>query len=311
MKKTLLIGFPALLVMLLVGQGFSSEERNRIRIVNQDLPMMSPGNVRLGIVVSEISPHLRQALKIDSGVLVEEVLDESPAQEAGIHEGDIILKVAGDTVNSQKDVRQSLQSLRDNEVVEVQILRDGEPLTVQVKPEKNEIREVIRLGGRNYIGVQLQELDTDLAAYFKVDPKAGVLVTGVEPDSPAAVAGIRSGDVLTHFNGNKIDSPDEVREDVGELKDGETAEITLVRQGIEKKVTVKPENRPFHGEFMKHLPDMMAFTESPEFQEQMENLQSEMEEVKRDLQLRQQDIEELKAKIQKELESLKEELQKQ
>jgi C-terminal processing protease CtpA/Prc len=308
MKKALFIGFPVLLGLLLVGYGFSGEDHDRIRIKTPALPMLS--GVRLGIVVSEISPHLRQALKIDSGVLVEEVLKDSPAKEAGIQEGDIILKVGNEPVNNQKDVRESLQQLADKEEVEVQLQRDGKPLTIQVKPETNEIQRVIRLGP-NYIGVQLQELDSDLAGYFKVDPSAGVLVTNVEKDSPAAKAGTRSGDVLTHFNGQKINSPEEVREELSGLKDGETAEITLIRQGSEKKVIVRPENRPpFHGEFMNQLPEVMSFTQSPEFQEEMNHLKSEIEGVKRDLQSRQQDLEGLKAQIEKEMQSLKEELQK-
>lgn len=282
MRRVLVMVLPVLL--LFVGNGFSSSERERIRIVNPSKNFGPFGGIRLGVIVSEINPHLQKSLKIESGVIVEEVLKDSPAEKAGIQEGDIILKVANLPVRSQGDVREQLQNLKENEEVELQILRDGEPLTLQVKPEKRELQDFnVRLG-RNFIGVNLQELDSDLAGYFKVDPNAGILVTSVEPDSPASKAGIRSGDVLTHFNGKKIRSPEEVREEVNSLKEGETAEITLIRQGDEKRVTVKPEARSFHGtEFMKDLPEIMDFAKSPEFREEMENLKQQMEELKREL----------------------------
>jgi S1-C subfamily serine protease len=242
---------------------------------------------------------------------VKEVMKDSPAEAAGIREGDIILAVDNQTVNSQKDVRDALQSLGDNETVDLKILRDGAPVTVPIKPEKNEMKSIIRLGNRNYIGVQLQEFDSDLAAYFKVDPKDGVLVTSVEPDSPASKAGIRSGDVLTHFNGKKITSPEEVRKELSGANEGDSVEITLVRQGVVKKIQVKPETRSFHGELMKDLPDVMALTQSPEFKAEMEELKNQMEDLKHDLQLKQKDIDDLKAEIEKDMQSLKEQLNKQ
>jgi membrane-associated protease RseP (regulator of RpoE activity) len=309
MKKAFLIGIPVLLVFLGVGFSFSDQEQEKIHLKSPELPMLAFGGVRLGVLVSEINPHLRQALKIDSGVLVENVMEDSPAEQAGIKEGDIILKIGNQAVDSQKDIREYLQNLEDSEQVEVQILRDGKPLTVQVNPEKSDIRNFnMPLGGK-YIGVNLQELDSDLAGYFKVDPNSGVLITSVEPESPASKAGIRSGDILTHFNGKKINSPEEVREELNGLREGETAEITLLRQANEMKVTVEPVNRPFHGkEFMQQIPDVMAFTRSPEFKEEMNNLKQDMEQMKRDLQLREKDIEQLKTRIEKELQLLKDEL---
>lgn len=282
MRRLLVFALP--LLLLVVGNGFSGSERERTRTVHPSMNFGPMGGVRLGIVVSEISPHIQKSLKIDSGVVVEEVLEDSPAEKAGIQEGDIILTVGNHAVSNQGDVREQLKNLEDNQQVELQIIRDGQPLTVQVKPEKRELPDFNINLGRNFIGVNLQELDSDLAFYFKVDPNAGVLVTSVEPDSPASTAGIRSGDVLTHFNGKKIQSPEEVREEVNSLKEGETAEVTLVRQGMEQKVVVKPEARGFHGrEFMKDLPRVMDLATSPEFKEEMDNLKQQMEELKREL----------------------------
>jgi S1-C subfamily serine protease len=282
MRKVLVVALPVLL--LFVGNGFPGSEQERIRIVNPSKNFGPFGGVRLGIIVSEINPHLQKTLKIESGVMVEEVLQDSPAEKAGVQEGDIILKVGNEPVRDQSDVREQLKSMGDDQEVELQILRDGEPLTLQVKPEEKDPQDFNIRFGRNFIGVNLQELDTDLAGYFKVDPNAGVLVTSVESDSPASKAGIRSGDILTHFNGKKIHSPEEVREEINSLQEGETAEITLVRQGNEQKITMKPEVRSFHGrEFMKGLPEVMNFATSPEFKEEMENLKRQMEELKREL----------------------------
>jgi C-terminal processing protease CtpA/Prc len=310
MRKALCM-IPAVMVLLGVGHGYSNPNHDNIRPPSHLSQMLAFGGVRLGVVVSEINRHIRQGLKIDSGVLVEEVLKDSPAEAAGIREGDIILAVGTQTVNSQKDIRDALQNLKGNESVDLQILRDGAPVTMQVKPERNELKNIIRFGNRNYLGVQLQEFDSDLAAYFKVDPKDGVLVTAVEPESPASQGGIRSGDVITHFNGKKVTSPEEVRKELEDINEGQSVEITLLRQGVVKKVEVKPEIHSFHGEMMKDLPNVMAFTHNPEFQAEMDNLKNQMEDMKRDLQLKQKDIDDLKAEIEKDMQSLKKQLQKQ
>jgi S1-C subfamily serine protease len=91
--------------------------------------------------------------------------------------------------------------------------------------------------GRGRLGVRVQDLSEDLASYFGV--KSGVLVAGVEPDAPAAKAGLKAGDVITAVNGQTIADPSELRREVAKIDDGKTADLAVTRD--KKALTLKVE----------------------------------------------------------------------
>jgi serine protease Do len=89
--------------------------------------------------------------------------------------------------------------------------------------------------GRGRLGVRVQDLSEELAGYFGV--KSGVLVAGVEPDAPAAKAGVKAGDVITAVNGQTIADPSELRREVAKIDDGKTADLAVTRD--KKALTLK------------------------------------------------------------------------
>ena len=256
---------------------------------------------RLGVVLSEINPHLRDDLKVDAGVLVDQVLSDSPAEKAGLKDGDIIVKMDGQKVESERDIRKMLKDLENTKPISLDVVRDGKTLKLTVTPEKRQQTILGNFGG-NYIGVDLQEMDSDLARYFQASPDSGILVARVEPDSPAEEGGLKSGDVITELNGQKIKSQKDLRKGLDNVKEGESASLTILRQGKSQKMTVQPENRQFHmpnleslGELrelrnldglreLRNLPERPEFRESMrELRREMENLKREMDELKREL----------------------------
>ena len=262
---------------------------------------LAGGGYRLGVVLSEINPHLRDELKVDGGVLVDEVISESPAEKAGLKDGDIIVKMNGQKVESERDIRKLLGDLDTAKPIPLDILRDGKTLQLNVTPEKREHTLLGNFGG-NYIGVDLQEMDADLARYFQASPDSGILVARVEPDSPAEKGGLKSGDVITELNGQKIKTQKDLRKGLDDVKEGENASLTILRQGKSQKITVQPENRQFHipnleslGELrelknleglreLRNLPERPEFRESMrELRREMETLRKEMDELKREL----------------------------
>jgi len=90
---------------------------------------------------------------------------------------------------------------------------------------------------RGLLGVGIQDLDKDLAKQFSMADSNGALVTSVVPDSAADKAGIKTGDVITSFNGKEIQSSRELRNRVGGLAPGAKAKIVLMRNGKELSVT--------------------------------------------------------------------------
>jgi len=84
---------------------------------------------------------------------------------------------------------------------------------------------------RGVLGVQIQDLTTDLAAAFGLSGKKGAVVVAVEPNSPAKKAGLRSSDIITAINNKPVNSATAVRNRIGLLRIGERVKITLLRKG--------------------------------------------------------------------------------
>jgi len=110
---------------------------------------------------------------------------------------------------------------------------DDEPLVLRLRS---------RLGG-GYIGVRLLEMTPELRAHYGAPRDAGVLVSEVEADSPAARAGIQVGDIITAAGGERIESPRELSREVRSKKGGETLEVELSRGRSAKRLTVTVEER--------------------------------------------------------------------
>jgi serine protease Do len=93
---------------------------------------------------------------------------------------------------------------------------------------------------RGWLGVSLQPLDRDLAAALRVEDAKGALIAGVEPNSPAARAGLRAGDVLIGMDGRRLESPRDVAIGVAAVTPGQTATFAVLRDGtaMEQRVEI-------------------------------------------------------------------------
>jgi C-terminal processing protease CtpA/Prc len=294
MKKLILIGLPVLAALLIVGGNvFSQPEPEESDSIHRHFEGFARGGYRLGVVLDERTEG--------DGVAIAEVHRNSPADKAGFREGDVIVKIDGKQVENPKDIRETLRNLGEQRQIDVEVLRDGKPMTLTVTPEKRSLMSHFRMG-RRFIGVNVQELDSDLASYFKVDPGAGLLITRVEPNGPAAEAGIRSGDILTHIDGKKVTDSRSVS-DLIEEGNSESVEVTVLRNGNEMKMVITPGNREmFDPSEMQRFREFPQMFNSPEFQSEMESLKNELKDLKLDLEgIRTEHLESLREEIQREL----------
>jgi serine protease Do len=97
---------------------------------------------------------------------------------------------------------------------------------------------------RAYLGVGIQPVTTELARQFGVQPGKGVVVTQVFPDSPAAKGGLKSGDVVTQFDGTPITSAQELQQLVEKTGPGTSHKLTIVRDGKTQSLSFAPEAEP-------------------------------------------------------------------
>ena len=97
---------------------------------------------------------------------------------------------------------------------------------------------------RGFVGISAQDLSPDLASAFGIEDKQGAVVTGVMEDSPAAAAGLQTGDVITEINGKAVRNAGDVRNHIGLLPVGEKVKFVVMRDGRERKLTVEVKGGP-------------------------------------------------------------------
>ncbi len=92
---------------------------------------------------------------------------------------------------------------------------------------------------RGFLGVRIQDIDANLAKALKVEPRSGVLLSQVGAGSPAEKAGLRQGDIITHFDKKQIRTTGELRNRVAGWKPGSSVEVRVLRAGKQRYFKVK------------------------------------------------------------------------
>lgn len=115
---------------------------------------------------------------------------------------------------------------------------------------------------RGWLGVQIQDVDRELAESFDLKRPEGALIARVIPDSPAAQAGLKSGDIILEFNGQTVDSAAALPPLVGAIEPGEDAHVTLLRDKTRRRIEVTIEPLP-DDQLASHRPEQAAPEQKP------------------------------------------------
>ena len=188
---------------------------------------------QLGGMIQEVTPALAQSfgLKEKKGALVSQVLNDSPAEKAGIEQGDIILEFEGKEISDSKDLPRIVAGTPVGKMVTVKLSRNGKTLTKEVKlGEMEEKTAVAEAPSRKLLGVKVQNITPDMVGALGLKSTSGVLIAEVEPGSPASSGGLQRGDVVLEVNRKPIKDAQSFRKSVEEAKGGETL-LLLVKRG--------------------------------------------------------------------------------
>jgi serine protease Do len=227
----------------------------------------------LGLEMSEITTEKANELKLapPRGVLVSEVLPDGPAAKAGLQANDVILRYDGHEVEGTVQFRRLVRETPPGRNVALMVLRAGheEKLAIQVgnratniesewhegtavvgPPQafhfKMEMPEMF-MGMTPTLGIEGEDINGQLGAYFKVPGDEAVLIRSVSSGTPAAKAGLKAGDVITRVDGVTVRSLQELRARLREKRDEKTVSVMVMRQGSPLSVTVtleSPEPQP-------------------------------------------------------------------
>ncbi|MHC4469100.1 MAG: Do family serine endopeptidase, partial [Planctomycetota bacterium] len=187
----------------------------------------------VGIGMQPIDPEMVEFFNLQnsSGALITRVIEDGPAEKAGLKKDDVIIKIGKKNVEDTQDVFNIIGFTAPDTEVEFVIIRNGKEKKVTVKvgsKADSELADTSDLGRK--FGLTVKTIDEDIADEYKAEEGVGVVVVEVKSGSPAAQAGIRSGMVILEVN--RI----EVR-DVGEFNEAteESAEsgkvLLLVKTG--------------------------------------------------------------------------------
>ncbi len=185
----------------------------------------------LGVTVQEVNDDISDIMGLDepSGALVSEVVENTPAQKAGVRRGDIIIEFDGNRIKNSKQLPFIVASKAPGSVVDMTVLRNGEKVRLSVtlgelEAEKAEVAEA----DRQAIGMVVQEITPELRDALNLESKTGLVVTDVEAGGAADDAGIRRGDVIVEVNQKQITSLKEIQKELKAAKEGEKASILLL-----------------------------------------------------------------------------------
>jgi serine protease Do len=229
----------------------------------------------LGVESQEITSEKAKELKLtaERGVLLERIVPDSPAAKAGLKDNDVITEINGQRVEGAAQFRRMIHEIPAGRSVQFTVWRDGRAQTVSVKLGKSEdhgntwfnegprafslqfpnieVPEVapmpdmdwggfgVLAGGRARLGIDAEDLSGQFGAYFGAPDGEGVLVREVNAGSPAEKAGVKSGDVITSINGERVRSLGDLREKLAGKHEEKTVKLGILRNKTEVSITVE------------------------------------------------------------------------
>jgi serine protease Do len=210
----------------------------------------------LGVSIQEVTSDLAEEFGVKDlkGSLVSGVMKHSPAEKAGIRQGDVILQYNGRLVEDTGHLRNMVSQTPIDTTVKVKLLRNKKEVVVDVviaelpkklaeassqenAPEENNEEESSALAG-----LVVRELTPDLARRFGFEAgEKGVVVVKIEPGSKLFEAGIRPGDIILQINQTNITSLEDYKKITPKIKAKERLLLLLRRKGQDLFITVRPE----------------------------------------------------------------------
>jgi serine protease Do len=262
--------------MALEQENQAVRELDALPEISQDamtLVMDEEGSSWLGVELHEVTSENAKELKLSAerGVVVGRIVPDSPAAKAGLKEKDVITELNGQRVEGAAQFRRMIHEIPAGRSVQLTIWRDGRAQTLSVTLGKSEeghhsfkmvapeqgnfmfhMPEVpaippmewnseMLFGGQPRLGIDAEDLNGQLGTFFGAPDGEGILVRDVNPGSPAEKAGVKAGDVITSFNGERIRTLGDLREKLSAKREDKdkTVKLGVLRNKSEVSLTVE------------------------------------------------------------------------
>ncbi len=191
----------------------------------------------LGVQIQELTAEIAESLGLqdESGALVTEVVEDSPAWEAGIESGDVILEYDGNKVTTMRELPKLVARTARSKEVNIKLWRNNSNQSVKVTVGRLDTGTLASAqqgrANERQLGLGLAALDqTHIEKYGLEDTDSGVVIVDIDPQSPAAQRGLREGDLIKQVGTQKVSKPDDVFTVIRQLKEEEKESVLLLVQ---------------------------------------------------------------------------------
>jgi len=213
--------------------------------------LINLGRVRtpwIGVYIQEVTPEIAEQFGLSEakGVLVGDVVKDSPAEKSGIKRGDIIVKVNDEEVNSTQKLQDKIRSINIGEKAKIEVVRDGKAINFIVKigemPTTQEEGEFPKEKVFSIqTGLRVEKVTPEIAKEVGLPWVKGLVITEVIPGSSAEDMGLSRGDIILEANRTELSSLEEWEEVISKLEPGSTLLLLVFRNHHTYYVPIKVE----------------------------------------------------------------------
>jgi len=189
----------------------------------------------LGVRIQSVAPADAEVYGLPSvsGALVQDVTSGGPADKAGLEQGDVIWSIDGVQVNRSGQLQQLVAEHEPGDKVDLKVYRNKKPRDIEVKlgtaelPAGGEASNSSAAMSAERLGMDVQEMNADMADHYGYDSAGGAVVTDVRPWGPAGRRGIRPGEKIVELDGHKIANASDFKEQLSKVKANSVASLKM------------------------------------------------------------------------------------
>jgi serine protease Do len=208
----------------------------------------------LGVHIQEVTPEIAAAIGLEEpkGALISQVQPDSPAAKAELRNGDVVLALNGNAIEQMRELPRLVADAPIGETAKLDILRDGERATVEVKIEQLAEEEQVAANDGDgaepsgdqaeTLGLTVARITPDLRERYGLSQEvSGVVIVDVAEDGPAVEQDLRRGDVIVAVGRDNVTSPAEVEELAKEARKSDRGAVLLLinRGGSDRYVALR------------------------------------------------------------------------
>ena len=194
------------------GVGFAIPSNMAQRIMSDLIDKGYVTRSWLGVIIQELDNETAEALDIETrnGALIADVVKDSPAEDAGMQEGDVIVEFNGRPIANTANLKNVVSLTAPESTNRVKVIRNGSPKTVKVTlqelPENPQQYAIRQRNESNEFGLELKKITDSLKEKYQIEEEDALVVTRIDPNGEAYGKGIREGDIIKRIGTERVRS---------------------------------------------------------------------------------------------------------